>query len=289
MLRSLLTAAALVFPLALATGAGAQEGAWLPKAQGNRLGVDIDLWPTDNANAIGFGIVGQIRVARHAYIDFDVPWAVWDYRVPGLRDRNSAFVFGNPTVGAHWADTLSDRVSAHAGGSLTVSTHIDDDRFIVDPDTIEHYSARAALTYSRAFADVQRFVPDRVVLRGKGGLEIRIAAPVYYRLDLVPVLALPVGDPAPRTDFLLEVHNEFEFRSRKGIGGGVHLQTVFLTTDSFTRNDAFQAAIEPYFAYEPLRGFYARLGILVALDEPLGFGLDEGQVATFRASLGGKW
>ncbi len=289
MLRSLLTAAALVFPLALATGAGAQEGAWIPKAQGNRIGGDIDLWPTDNASTVAFGIVGQFRIAKTAYLDFDVPFAVWDYRVPGLRDRRSTFVFGNPTVGAHWADTLNDKVSAHAGGSLTISTHIDDDRIIIDPDTIEHYGARGALTYSRAFADVHRFVPDRVVLRGKGGLEIRIANPVYYRLDLVPVLLLPVGDPAPRTDFLLEVHNEFEFRSRKGIGGGVHLQTVFLATDSFTRNDAFQAAIEPYFAYEPLRGFYARLGILVALDEPLGFGLNENRLATFRVSLGGKF
>jgi len=289
MLRSLLTAAALSLPLALATSAGAQEGAWIPKAQGNRIGVDIDLWPTDNANAVGFGIVGQFRVARSAYIDFDVPWAVWDYRVPGLRDRNSAFVFGNPTVGAHWADTLSDRVSAHAGGSLTISTRISGDRLIIDPDDIEHYGARSALTYSRAFADVHRFIPDRMLLRGKGGIEVRLASVAYYRLDIVPVIAIAVGERANQSDFILEVHNEFEARSRKGIGGGVRLQTVFLATDPFNDRDAFQAAIEPYFAYEPLRGFYARLGILVALDEPLGFGLNENKLASFRVSLGGKW
>jgi hypothetical protein len=287
MLRSLFTAAALLVPLALATSAGAQEGAWLPKAQGSRLGVDIDYWPTDDTNAFGFGILGQFRVARTAYIDFEVPWAVWDYRVPLIRDRESAFVFGNPTVGAHWADTLSDRVSAHAGGSLTVSTLISD-RF-PDLDDLEPYFAREAIVYSRAFADVHRFMPDRVFLRGKGGLEIRIASPLYYRLDIVPVLAIAAGEPARKTDFLLEVHNEFEGRSRKGIGGGVRLQTVFLATDPFDDRDAFQAAIEPYFTYEPLRGFYARLGILVALDRPLGFGLNDGKVATFRASLGGKW
>jgi hypothetical protein len=288
MLRSLFTAAALLFPLALATSAGAQEGAWIPKAQGSRLGGDIDLWPTDSANTVGFGIVGQIRVAPSAYIDFDVPWAVWDYRNPVTRDRGSAFVFGNPTVGAHWADTLSDRVSAHAGGSLTVSTRISDGR--LDFDDLEHYGARGALISSRAFADVHRFLPDRVLLRGKGGLEVRLGSVAYYRLDIVPVIAIAVGERVNQTDFLLEVHNEFEARSRKGIGGGVRLQTVFLATDPFDDNDdAFQAAIEPYFTYEPLRGFYARLGILVALDRPLGFGLNDNKVATFRASLGGKW
>jgi hypothetical protein len=89
------------------------------------------------------------------------------------------------------------------------------------------------------------------------------------------------------TDFLFEIHNEIEARAQMGVGGGLHLQAVFFTKD--LDNDSVQTAMEPYFVYEPIRGFYARAGVLVALDPQAGFGFNDDKVATIRLSLGGKW
>jgi hypothetical protein len=87
----------------------------------------------------------------------------------------------------------------------------------------------------------------------------------------------------------MEVHNEIEARAPIGVGGGMHLQGVFISDDPSNDNDAAQLAMEPYFVYEPIRGFYARAGLLVALDSELGFGFNRGKVATIRIGLGGKW
>jgi hypothetical protein len=59
---------------------------------------------------------------------------------------------------------------------------------------------------------------------------------------------------------------------------------------TFTDADLIQTAIEPFFSYEPTApGVFVRAGFLVALDERLGFGFDEGKVATFKLAVGGKW
>jgi hypothetical protein len=107
---------------------------------------------------------------------------------------------------------------------------------------------------------------------------------------------VPVGDDNPGADpdtiVGIEHGNEFEGRSDIGLGAGGRLQFFVLATDQgFSTNDRFQAAIEPYFVFEPHGedGFFARVGTLIALDSPLGFGFDEGNLATIRVTLGGKW
>jgi hypothetical protein len=289
MLRSLVAASALSLTMTAASAAVAADGPWVPKTQGSRLGGDIDWWPTDSSHTVAFGLVGQIQLGRVVYLDFDVPLAVWDRRTT-FGSRDGTFVFGNPTVGVHWADTINSKVAAFAGGTFTVSTLISDTPYDLqnDLDRQEAYGARSFAFATRAYADVHRFVPDYVFLRGRGGLEVRILPVLYYRFEAVPIIAIPVGYYVSDPEFLFEIHNEIEGRSTGGVGGGLHLQAVFIPT-GLGAGDSAQLALEPYFTYEPVRGFYARLGALVALDRPLGFGLNEGKVATFRVSLGGKW
>ena len=88
----------------------------------------------------------------------------------------------------------------------------------------------------------------------------------------------------------MDLHNEIEARGSSGIGGGLHLQAVF-TTSSIQGSRRRGAARDkkPYFVYDPGRGFYARIGSLIALDRPLGFGFNDDKMASLRLTLGGRW
>lgn len=260
---------------------------WTPKRQGNRIGGEIDWWPYKNLgdrrtyHSASIGVVGQFRVARSVFIDFDAPFSIFS------TPADSFATIGNPTVGVHWGSTLTERVSVFAGGSLTMATQVLD-RLGNSQSAYESFVVRTQAAESRAYADFHRFASSYFFARGIGGVEIRPIPVLYYRGELALLLAVPVGDIYPDSEFIIEVHNEIEFRSSKGIGGGLHIQSVLFTTD-INRNENAQSALEPYFVYEPARGFYARVGTLVALDRPLGFGLDTGRLFVIRASLGGKW
>ena len=66
-------------------------------------------------------------------------------------------------------------------------------------------------------------------------------------------------------------------------GGGLRLQAAL----TLTRDDKMQLAMEPFFTYTLKQpGYYARAGLLVAIDAPLGFGLAEDKVATLRLAAG---
>lgn len=273
--------------ISFAFSAPAEADDWTPKRQGNRIGGEIDWWPYENPgdrrtyHVASLGVVGQFGIARNLYIDFDAPFALLS--APG----DDYATLGNPSVGVHWAKTFTDTVSVFAGGSLTMATQVID-RVDNDPDTFEAFYTRAAASSMRAYADIHRFSSSYFFMRGIGGVELHPIPVLYYRGELALLLAIPVGDIVPDTEFVIEVHNEIEFRSRKGIGGGLHIQSVLFATD-INANENAQSALEPYFVYEPVRGFYARVGTLVALDRPLGFGLDRGRLFVIKASLGGKW
>lgn len=281
MVRSLISAAVLSLSLASAGAASAAE--WVPKAQGSRVVGELEWWPTDDFNMVTMGVVAQIRLHRVVYLDIDVPWAI---AAPEVGD--STFVFGNPTVGAHWADSINEKLAAYAGGSLTVATMISDRGDLFDNDYGDRYFTRLIATANRGYADFHRFLPEYMFLRGRGGIELQIVPVLYYRVELAPVVAIPIGDAADDAELFVDVHNEIEARGKSGVGGGLHLQAVF-NTSNINAGDAAQLAVEPYFVYDPGRGFYARIGSLVALDEPLGFGFKRGKVASLRVALGGRW
>jgi hypothetical protein len=281
MVRSLVSAAVLSLSLASAGAASAAE--WVPKAQGSRVVGEIDWWPTDDVNVVGMGVAAQIRLTPVVYLDLDFPWAIYS---PDRRD--ALFAIGNPTVGAHWADAINEKLAAHAGGSLTIATLISGTDTVFDSDFNDSFFTRDFAAATRAYADLHRYSPEYMFLRGRGGLELQIVPVLYYRLEVAPMIAIPLGEFVHDAELIVDIHNEIEARGRSGVGGGLHLQGVINTT-AFRGNDDAQLAAEPYFVYDPGRGFYARVGSLIAVDEPLGFGLNNGRMASFRVTLGGRW
>ncbi|WP_136972548.1 hypothetical protein [Polyangium sorediatum] len=300
----LLAASAVSFVLLLPGMAGAAEGdTWVPRAQQNRVALKFDVWSYDDpllgtAHSLTWSVAGQVKIARGVYLDFDVPWAVWDFRFPSTGLRETDATMGNLTLGVHWAGKVSERLAFHAGGTLSVPTSFTDGEMfhssgsaVVDFFTLLPLSNAIRMPHevasrNRAYADLHRFFLDSIVARGRGGLELRILPTLHYRADIVSILAFPVGILADRTHLFLEAHSEIAARASTGVGGGLRVQAVFFPT---REGDKAQTALEPYFSYEPTRGFYARLGLLVALDDTLGFGFEEGKVATLRTALGGSW
>jgi hypothetical protein len=245
---------------------------------------------------MGFTAVAQIKLIGGLYLDAELPFAYGSYSV-GVSDDNlpdvsgdfdlNGFTIGNPTIGAHYAFSLSPDIAAFAGASVSIP---------VASDPSSEASTALLLTLpARAYFDTHRLLPETLSIRPRGGVEVRILPMLHYRGDLGLTVAIPTGDGgltagADRdTEIIIEQGNELELRAPMGFGGGLRLQEAFLTTQN-GGSDVVQTAIEPFVGYEPSgAGLYARAGLLVALDEQLGFGLDEGKVATLRLSVGGKF
>ena len=267
--------------LAPALAAGEAAAQWRPKAQGNRIGIETDVMPADFAKVLGWDFLLQIELVRGLHLDVEVPWAYVFDASPGTPD---GFVFGNPGAGLHYAGNVSRNVGLWGGGTVHVTTAWDPNGFQVERAT--------AAAVSHALYDLHRFWPEYVFVRPRGGIEARMAGVVYYRGEIAPVIWVPVGEHVRDPELVLEHASEIEGRADVGVGGGGRVQLVFPFSegnDPRYADDVFQAAVEPYFTYEPDEGFYARVGLLVALDRPLGFGFDRGGVYTFRVAMGGKW
>ena len=88
-------------------------------------------------------------------------------------------------------------------------------------------------------------------------------------------------------EFIIEQGNEVEYLTDMGLGGGARLQLVF----PLTTNDKIQTATELFGVYEAPEksGAFVRVGFLLALDKQLGFGFDQGKVASLRLSGGYKF
>lgn len=269
--------------LALLADAGIAEAQdWQPKKQGHRLSSQLEVWPTEAGTTVTGEFVGQIAVLDELMIDFSLPSAYGSYEVGPFNADH--FVFGNPSFGAHWGDKVMDALALWAGGKITAPV-------IIDPDA-EVFTVALNAARNRAFFDLDRFFPETLTVRPQFGLEAHFAEYFYFRTDFGVPLYFPAGDTFDETQVTIEHGNEFEGRSEVGIGGGARLQLFYLATDEGLANDdRFQAAIEPYFVFEPHGedGFFARVGAFIALDEPLGFGFDRDNLATIRITLGGKW
>ena len=142
---------------------------------------------------------------------------------------------------------------------------------------------------SRAFIDLDRFVPETLALHPKGGVEVSAGRIFFYRGEIGTPIFIPLdgGDG----DFIFDTAHEFEVRVGPGIGGGGRLSLFADAGHAGDPGDHFQSAIEPYFVYEPFgrKGFFVRAGILLALDRPLGFAFDRNGLAAFRVAAGGKF
>ena len=286
--RSLLTASFGAAILA-GTGVARADPPFQARAEGSRVGLSVDLWPTQDFFLATMAVDAQIGVTKNFGIDIDLPWWVAHSSVTG-QDGTFA-LFGNITLGGHGVFRVLPEAAFNIGASISIPTRYD---YSGATSGLAVFSALAAL--SRGFYDAWRLLPQALSVRIPIGFEARFLNILYYRGELDPVILIPVGNGAGSAQAILEHADEIEARAPFGLGGGVRFQMAFLLTDALAAAsgaagpDHLQTAIEPFVGYEPAgAGLYARVGMLVALDTPLGPGTDRDKLTTVRMQVGGKF
>jgi hypothetical protein len=254
-------------PVAAAGG----DGEWTPDAARARVGADYELWPTADFVGMVWGVNGHIPVLPKLFVDADFAWGYVS------SDNFKQATHGNLTAGAHYTDFLLPDLSFHAGGTLTLPLLADPPLYIA--------VASAFLTVTRDYVEAHRLVTNAMPLRFGGGIEWRLMPNLFLRADLVPTIYIPVKGGVD-TELFIDQINEIEYRLDMGFGGGLRLQEAF----TLTTNDLVQIAMEPFVGYRSRGpGVFGRLGLLVALDKPAGFGFDRDKLATVRLAGGYQW
>jgi hypothetical protein len=285
-------AASLGAVLLASTGAArADPPPFAARAEGTRVAFSLDLWPTQDALVATMGLSAQIAVHPHFAIDVDVPWAAGNLNEgqPGFSAERTVYgYFGDVTLGGHAVFRVLPEATLSFGATVSIPTRYS----FEGAADLSVFAATA--TASRGFYDAYRFAPQTLSIRFPVGFEARFLRILYYRGELAPDLWVPVGSAAPgdSVQLSLEHADEIEVRAPFGFGGGLRFQAVFLLTNGLSGNgaDYAQTALEPFVGYEPPgAGFFARLGMLVALDTPLGFGFDKDKLTTVRMQAGGKF
>jgi hypothetical protein len=254
---------------------------WTANAAQQRIGLEWDVFPTENVFVMAWDVGAHIRVAKEVFQPGDsilvgarYAWSYYNASQNGFTIDQAAY--GNPSVGARYTlplDSVVPDLRVHGGFYFTAPV-------LAEPDQVVGIVA-AVSSVTRAYFDAERLLPGAMTFRINLGAEYRILPNLYYRGDLNPVIWVPTG--GGDAEFVLEQGNEIEYRFDFGLGAGLRFQEAFLLTN----NDLAQLAMEPFVAYTPKgAGFYGRLGLLVALDDPLGFGFDRGKLATIRISGG---
>lgn len=263
------------------TPAPAPASDWKANAEQQRIGLEWDTFPTDGAFVMAWDVGAHIRVAQDVFLPKDsimvgarYAWSYYNIDSGFFNFDHAAY--GNPTLGARYnvpLDKLVTDLRAYGGLYLTFPV-------LSEPDDEVAVAALVGAA-TRAYFDADRLLVGGMPIRINLGAEYRILPNLYYRGDLNPVIWIPTR--SQDSEFLLEQSNEIEYRFDFGLGGGFRFQELFL----FTNSDMAQLAMEPFVTYTPKgAGFYGRLGFLVALDDPLGFGFDRGKLATLRISAG---
>jgi hypothetical protein len=277
--------ATLVAAVCVSSSALADE--FDPWFAASRAGGYVDVWPAESFTGVLFGAELQLRVAKRVFLDISISGAAAEHdSLIGSDDIELAYA--NPTIGAHYAGDVTRNFHFFVGGTLTPP-------FLHDPDGSV---AAAAITTAgiRGYYDLDRLLPGHMAVRAMAGFEWNFVEPLYLRAELRPVVYIPTRnsifgiDGRNEADLLIEHAAEFEGRFRNGFGMGLRLQAVALPTIDAPGADQAQVVFEPFLTVTPKRkGFFMRLGFPIALDSPLGWGLDTNKLAAGRIHLGGQW
>ncbi|WP_437485210.1 hypothetical protein WME75_00265 [Sorangium sp. So ce1014] len=281
--------------LAAPAAAPAEKNSWV-ESQGSRVALELDVlsksagWSMGDVESevstfgLSFALVGQLQWRKRLHLDAEIPLAYGNVSATfrssrlGVDESSSAgsLLFGNPTIGAHYARAMSRKLAVFGGGTLSIPV-------LTDPNADARATLQATVP-ARAYVDLHRLIPEHFPLRARGGVEAELATRLVYRADTAVMLALPTS--GSDVDLVLEQGNELEMRGKGALGGGLRLQAAL----TLTREDMAQLALEPFVSYTPEKpGYYGRAGLLVALDAPLGFGLAEDKVATLRLAVGHRF
>jgi len=272
----------LTTTILLAETSDARADGWQPNAVQQRVGGDLYWW---SAKGLGssFALVPflQYGLTENVFLDVKLPLAS---NVNGFDDK-TRFGLGDPMVGAHYAVSTSS-LTWYVGGrtNLPILT-------LTDDSTQQFAAATAGL--AMALYDAHLWTSYYLPVAAFAGVEVPASDMVMIRAQLDPELYLPlkdkpnVGALAARNklQFVYQAKAEVEARAESGIGGGGGLQFVHVPAAD---GDNAQLAAEGFFGYAS-GDLFLRGGILVALDEPLGFGFDKGKVVSLHLQAGTRF
>jgi hypothetical protein len=273
---------------------------WKPRFATRHVRLDFEVWPQDAFDTYTWDLVLLMGVEdAPVFGDLILPITFLS------ADGADQFHFGNPTLGVHGGGVLADVVGLWGGLSVSIPTLTE---FPAEDESFLPVATLFSAATMRGLVEAHRFFPLTVPVRFGVGVEVQILPFLYFRTELFPAfyIALEELDDATGESFfaLLDHVSEAELLSPIGLGGGVRFQeAIGLSSisasqsgsdddDEIEAGDGAQLAFEPFVSYQPpIEGPYsvpvfARVGLLLAIDDPLGFGFGDGHLATVRTSVG---
>lgn len=282
-MRPWTTAAALALATVTTGSVLAQRADWEPDTHRAGAGAEIYVWyASDFLFGADFGtsvpVVGfvNIEATDDFFIDVYLPFA------SAVGGDDTRVGLGNPTATFRYAPTHGV-ARWWLGGGISASMGAMDDRRWRD--------ALSGAGVATALYDSHLWVVDAIPLHATGGVDIRVVDFMSLQAEAKVIPWLPIEDRR-RVELVLQNRLGVEFRHPTvGFGGGIHGKVVYIPTieGGVFPVDRAQTALEPHFAYTH-EFFFLRLGVVHALDAPLGI-LDDGgiDVISGHLTLGGSW
>jgi hypothetical protein len=271
--------------LLFTTSLARADHALVSQYEDSRVGLATEIWPTSDFGLATMSIEGQLALTKNIAVDFGFPnWSFGGANGKGYGD------FGGVTLGAHGVGHVDRDIVVWGGFALTIPTTWKN-------PSLTQFQFDGFSAETRAEFDLGRVFPEILTVKFPLGAEMKFDF-IYLRPSLAIPIYVPVGDlngTGTGVTVTMELAGEVEARHPSGFGGGLRLQAVFVLTndDPAGGGDHAQAALEPFVGYEapPGRGVapYARLGLLLALDTPLGFGFDKDKLAAIDIKVGAKF
>jgi hypothetical protein len=205
-------------------------------------------------------------------------------------------VFGNPSLSAMLRGSSAGR-GVIGGGGLRVGVPVDTGSF---DDNIAMRLA-GALSLVDAGYDIDAYAGGYWPLTAFGSLQV-IGDSMYGQLELAAITLFPVHERFDRDSTSVTLQSAVEFGVRAGADAtyfhaGLRGQAVLshqniesyaLTTPRAHRPDHGQIAVG-LFAGLDVDFVFTRLGALIPVDVPLGFGLDAGRSYVVQLSAGRRY
>lgn len=280
--RCLCWFASIGFAVVVAASASAPAvAASTPVARRSAVGADVGWWSTERNGSV-FATVPFVHyeIVPDLFLDFDVALAPQSGGQPisGLEGTGPRLGLGNPMLGAHYAASDAENemtffAGLRVGVPLATLGDLDSDR------------ANDLASAASGHEDFYRWVPEVVPFVATAGFEAHPTRRLWLRMPVNVILLVPTTERREaKAGF--STRFEIEGQSRLGVGGGAALQLVLSDGFRTRREDRAQVALEPYFVFDNDR-FFGRLGLLLAIDPPLGPGIAQGGVATTHMQFGG--
>jgi hypothetical protein len=263
----------------------APVGAWKPMMRAG-AGVEIYWFSAKNLGST-FPIIpyAMFDLSPNLLFDLHVPFSLaTNTQLGNTNDSKAGIGVGNPTVGLTYV-TTNARTTWFIGGRISAP-------LAGVSDSAPWQIANTLGAVSMALYDLHYWAYKYVPIGLRGGVEWQASPGLFLRGSFEPTLFVPTEDKASivstrKALFLYQLRFELEKHGESGWGGGAAVQIVHAVSegDAFTKGDNAQAGFEPFGSYESGTTF-ARLGLLLGVDPPLGFGFDQGKVASLHLNVG---